>query len=125
VDLFERVRQIAREHGHHQSYGGAWLPDLVEAYLRDGRGEDAEVLLAGVPKWRPRDALVWGAAAGPRCRGLLADALAFAAHFDRALAFTLERTTRSSARGRSSARASDCVGHVAGRRHDRTSARRI
>jgi DNA-binding CsgD family transcriptional regulator len=86
VDLFERVRQIAREHGHHQSYGGAWLPDLVEAYLRDGRREEAEVLLAGVPEWRPRDALVWGAASDARCRGLLADALGFAAHFDRALA---------------------------------------
>jgi DNA-binding CsgD family transcriptional regulator len=86
VDLFERVRQIAREHGHHHSYGGAWLPDLVEAYLRDGRREDAEELLAGVPEWRPRDALVLGAAADARCRGLLADALDFAAHFEQALA---------------------------------------
>ena len=85
VDLLERVRQIAREHGHHQSYGGAWLPDLVEAYLRDGRRDQAEELLAGVPEWRPRDALVWGTAADARCRGLLADALHFAAHFDRAL----------------------------------------
>ena len=85
VDLLERVRQIAREHGHHQSYGGAWLPDLVEAYLRDGRRDQAEELLAGVPEWRPRDALVWGAAAEARCRGLLADAAHFGAHFDRAL----------------------------------------
>ena len=85
ADALERVRQVARQHGHHQSYGGAWLPDLVEAYLRDGRRDEAEELLAGVPEWRPRDALSWGAAAEARCRGLLADSDRFAAYFDRAL----------------------------------------
>jgi DNA-binding CsgD family transcriptional regulator len=85
ADSFERVRQFARHHGHHQSYGGAWLPDLAEAYLRAGRREEAEALLAGVPEWRPGDALTWGAAAEARSRGMLADTDHFAACFHHAL----------------------------------------
>jgi DNA-binding CsgD family transcriptional regulator len=85
VDALERTRAFAREHGHHQAYGGGWLPNLAEAYVRAGRRENAEQLLAGVPEWRPRDALTSGAAGEARCRGLLADADAFPEHFERAL----------------------------------------
>lgn len=85
VDRLEHVSLLARQHGHHHLYGGPWLPDLAEAYVRAGRRQEAEQLLAGVPEWRPRDALIWGAAADARSRGLLAGAGDFAAHFERAL----------------------------------------
>jgi ATP/maltotriose-dependent transcriptional regulator MalT len=62
-----------------------WAYDLVEAYARAGRPEDAEKLLARVAP-EPADAAYrWAHAATARCRGLLAAREEAAAAFEEAL----------------------------------------
>jgi DNA-binding CsgD family transcriptional regulator len=83
IAAFEAIRQSAREQGHNDQSWSRWHPNLVEAYVRAGRRDEAETLLAGVTEWRPADALTWGAACDARCRGLLAEE--FEAPFEYAL----------------------------------------
>jgi DNA-binding CsgD family transcriptional regulator len=85
IAVFETLQQAAREQIHNAQSWSRWHPNLAEAYVRAGRRSDAEALLAGVPEWRPADALVCGAALEARCRGLLADAQEIDEPFERAL----------------------------------------
>jgi DNA-binding CsgD family transcriptional regulator/tetratricopeptide (TPR) repeat protein len=85
IAAFETLQQAAREQTHNAQSWSRWHPNLVEAYIRSGRREEAEALLVGVPEWRPTDALVCGAAMEARCRGLLADADEIDEPFQRAL----------------------------------------
>ena len=56
-------------------------PDLIEAYIRAGRREEAEVVLAKLEE----DRSLWARAAAARCRALLAPDEQFRAAFDAAL----------------------------------------
>jgi DNA-binding CsgD family transcriptional regulator len=66
----------------HEEFAAA---DLVEAYVRSGRTQEAEVLLVAVPKLTAAEGRPWLVALTERCRGLLADD-DFEAHFVAALA---------------------------------------
>jgi len=85
IAAFEAVRESARARSHNEQSWSRWHPNLVEAYVRAGRRDEAHALLAGVPEWRPADALVWGAASEARCHGLLADTNGIDEPFERAL----------------------------------------
>lgn len=63
-----------------------WMPDLVEAYARCGRTDDAIGLLGELERRAGRSAASWPAAAAARCRGLLAGEGGFEAHLGTALA---------------------------------------
>ena len=62
-----------------------WAPDLVEAYLRAGRAEDAERVSASLARRAERAGVPLPLAFAARCRGLVEEG-AFEAHFDEALA---------------------------------------
>src|SRR5205807_7675028 len=62
-----------------------WVPDLVEAYARQGRERDARRALARLERMAVCSASPVAAAAAARCRGLLDDD--FDAAFAGALAF--------------------------------------
>jgi DNA-binding CsgD family transcriptional regulator len=49
-----------------------WPPDLVEAYVRLGRRDDAEAVLAPFERAARHSGSRWASAAAARCRGLLA-----------------------------------------------------
>jgi DNA-binding CsgD family transcriptional regulator len=61
-------------------------PDLIEAYVRLGRRDDARAPLAELERGAERCGSRWAHAAAARCRGLLAGDDAFEAEFERALA---------------------------------------
>ena len=50
-----------------------WAPDLVEAYVRAGRREDAERVLAPLERQAASSGSRFAAAAAARCRGMLDD----------------------------------------------------
>jgi tetratricopeptide (TPR) repeat protein len=60
-------------------------PDLVEAYVRAGRREDAAAALASFEAGAERTGSLWARAAAARCHGLLAPDVDFRARFDAAL----------------------------------------
>lgn len=60
-------------------------PDLIEAYLRAGRPQDAESALVVLEQQAGRTEGHWALAAAARCRGLLAGEDEFETHFERAL----------------------------------------
>jgi DNA-binding CsgD family transcriptional regulator len=83
---FGIVQRLVEEYGNgHVALWTRWLPNLVEAYARAGRGDEARRLIEGASGWSPADTLAWGLAGEARCRGLLADADSFEGHFERAL----------------------------------------
>jgi DNA-binding CsgD family transcriptional regulator len=61
-------------------------PDLIEAYVRAGRREDAEAALARLEAESARTGSAWAAAAVARCRALLAPDDAVRERFEEALA---------------------------------------
>jgi DNA-binding CsgD family transcriptional regulator len=63
-----------------------WPPDLVEAYVRLGRREEAEGVLATFEASARHSGSRWAASAAARCRGLLAPDDAFDEPFAAALA---------------------------------------
>jgi DNA-binding CsgD family transcriptional regulator len=62
-----------------------WSPDLVEAYVRSGRRDDAERVLAPFEALVAATGRTWAQAACARCRGLLADDAGYEPAFEEAL----------------------------------------
>jgi DNA-binding CsgD family transcriptional regulator len=60
-------------------------PDLVEAYVRAGRRDDAAEALARLEEGAERTGSAWARAAAARCRGLLAPDAELRARFEEAL----------------------------------------
>src|SRR3954468_259320 len=67
-----------------------WEPDLIEAYVRAGRRDDAQLLLVDFENRAASTGRRWALAAAARCRGLLAPAEEVDQHFGLALDFHRE-----------------------------------
>src|SRR4029077_11337930 len=81
----EAVERLTQGSGHEEPVIVPWVPDLVEAYARQGREHDARRVLARLERQAVCSARPVAGAAAPRCRGLLDDD--FDAAFAGALAF--------------------------------------
>ncbi len=79
----EEVERMMRDWGVRDPSVVQWMPDLVEAYARAGRRDDAELLLETLEAQAEETDGNWARAAAARCAGLLAEA--YDAHFLRAL----------------------------------------
>jgi DNA-binding CsgD family transcriptional regulator len=80
----ERLAAHADEHGLREPAVVQWTPDLVEAYVRAGRHDDAVRTLERFEQVADATGRTWALATAARCRGLLADD-GFDEHFVRAL----------------------------------------
>jgi DNA-binding CsgD family transcriptional regulator len=74
-----------RQHGLGEPAVIQWAPDLIEAYLRAGRDEEAEAELDIFEQQAEQTGRNWARAAGLRCRGVLASEDEFEEHFTRAI----------------------------------------
>ena len=90
----EAVERLTQGSGHEEPVIVPWIPDLVEAYARQGREHDARRVLARLERQAVCSASPVAAAAAARCRGLLDDD--FDAAFVGALAFDDRLPCRSS-----------------------------
>ena len=81
----EQVERLTQGSGHEEPVIVPWVPDLVEAYARQGRAGDARRVLARLERQAVSTASPVAAAAAARCRGLLDDD--FEPAFAAALAF--------------------------------------
>jgi DNA-binding CsgD family transcriptional regulator len=68
----EPVAELARRGCVREAGVVQWEPDLIEAYARAGRPQDAEHLLADFEDRARAKELAWALAASARCRGLTA-----------------------------------------------------
>jgi DNA-binding CsgD family transcriptional regulator len=78
------ARQTA-EHGLREPAVITWLPDLIEAYVRVERRDDAELALGDFDDLARKTERASALAAAARCRGLLAAEDEFEAEFEKAL----------------------------------------
>jgi DNA-binding CsgD family transcriptional regulator len=62
-----------------------WRPDLIEAYIRLDRRDDARSALARLEQEAEHSQLTWARAAAARCRGLLAEEGSYEEEFQAAL----------------------------------------
>jgi DNA-binding CsgD family transcriptional regulator len=62
-----------------------WAPDLIEAYVRAGRREEASAMLSSFEREAESSGSVWATATVLRCRGLLAPDDAFEHEFASAI----------------------------------------
>ena len=85
----EQARALAEMAGLRDPVLVPWAPDLVEAYTRGGRAEDAAQLAATLGDQADRSEAPIAAALAARCRGLIA-AEGFEQEFERALALHRE-----------------------------------
>jgi DNA-binding CsgD family transcriptional regulator len=85
LDHLEPLARRAAEHGLREPGVIQWAPDLIEAYVRLGRNEEAELALADFERLARQTERTWALAAAHRCRGLLATEDEFEAEFERAL----------------------------------------
>jgi DNA-binding CsgD family transcriptional regulator len=86
VAPLEDVDVFLRERSPHDPNAIQWAPDLIEAYARMGRPEDAARTLARFESQALESDSRWARAASARCRGLLAGDAEFARRFEEALA---------------------------------------
>ena len=84
ISELETVERLTEGSGHEEPVIVPWVPDLVEAYARQGRDGDARRVLARLERQAASTASPIAAAAAARCRGLLDDD--FEPAFARALA---------------------------------------
>lgn len=83
VDHGREVEEISRERGLREPAVVLWAPDLVEAYARLGRVDEARKVLERFTDEAEATGRIWALAAAARCRGLLDND--FEATFDAAL----------------------------------------
>jgi DNA-binding CsgD family transcriptional regulator len=81
---FERQQQVRIESGITDADLSP-APDLVDAYLRLGRADDAEQVSAAFSAEASAKGQAWSLARAVRCQGMLAPDEEFAALFDRAI----------------------------------------
>jgi DNA-binding CsgD family transcriptional regulator len=84
IPELERAGQLTRDGGLEEPAVVEWAPDLVEAYVRCGRLEEAARVLATFTAQAERSGQLGGLAAAARCRGLLATAGEYERHFAKA-----------------------------------------
>jgi len=70
-----------------------WTPDLIEAYVRAGRDDEAKRVLEEFEHMARKTELSWMLAAAARCRGLLGAEEEFEGEFARALALHRQTPT--------------------------------
>ena len=87
IEQLELVAALNLEHGLGHPNVIPWRPDLVEAYARAGRREEAEVALATLEQEADSADSAWARGTAARCRGLLAPEDDFEAHFAKALEY--------------------------------------
>jgi ATP/maltotriose-dependent transcriptional regulator MalT len=85
IGRLEQVSHRTSEHGLREPSVIQWAPDLIEAYARSGRIEDARRALARFEQEADASGRSWASAAAARCRGLLADPDRFEQEFNQAL----------------------------------------
>src|ERR687888_1410382 len=85
VEELERLARRTAEHGLLEPGVIQWAPDLIEAYARLGRHDDAEQALADFEHLARKTGRNWALAAAARCRALLLGDDEFEAEFQRAL----------------------------------------
>jgi ATP/maltotriose-dependent transcriptional regulator MalT len=85
IEQLGRVASEARAHGLVEPTVVQWGPDLIEAYARSGKGDEATAALALFELEAEASASRWALAAVARCRGLLASDADFESDFARAL----------------------------------------
>jgi DNA-binding CsgD family transcriptional regulator len=86
VGHLEHAAELVDEHEMHHPVEVPWAQDLVEAYVRSGRVDEAESVLDRLQAQAETTQLNSALGAAARCRGLLADEQSFAAEFEHALA---------------------------------------
>ena len=84
IGYLDRVARRVRDHGLVEPTVIQWGPDLIEAYVRAGRRDDAEAALTSFEPEAEASGSLWAAAAVARCRGLVAADDEFEAEFARA-----------------------------------------
>jgi DNA-binding CsgD family transcriptional regulator len=84
VPALERIARDQIEHEYRERDGSPW-PELIEAYVRLGRDDDARAALDQFLSFGLQASPRWGAGIAARCRGLLADDDKFDSHFEEAL----------------------------------------
>ena len=86
ISHLEQVAERAAEHGLDDPGVIQWAPDLIEAYVRCGRKDEAQGALERFEGLACATKRVWALATAARCRGLLAPNDTFEAAFREALA---------------------------------------
>jgi DNA-binding CsgD family transcriptional regulator len=71
ITELEIVERLEESSGHSEPTIVPWAPDLVEAYVRSGRDDDARVVLATLASQAEATGGAIAAAGAARCRGLL------------------------------------------------------
>jgi DNA-binding CsgD family transcriptional regulator len=72
VAVLEVLAEQVEARGLREPSVVQWAPDLVEAYVRAGRRQDAERVLGRFEEGAAKSERIWARAACARCRGLLA-----------------------------------------------------
>ena len=85
IGLLEQLAARAGARGLGEPAVIQWAPDLVEAYVRSGRDEDARSALAAFEAQADGTERNWALAASARCRGLLSTEEELDGHFERAI----------------------------------------
>jgi ATP/maltotriose-dependent transcriptional regulator MalT len=82
--LLGPIEKASIERGLDEPTFTQWEPDLIEAYVRAGRAEEARRSLARLERLAEKTGGMWAHAGAARCRGLLADEDAFESEFETA-----------------------------------------
>jgi DNA-binding CsgD family transcriptional regulator len=114
----EPVARLADEKEVRDPGTVQWEPDLVEAYVRAGRSDDASTTLSNFRKRAKASGRIWALAAAHRCAALLADENEFEPEFAMALSYH-DRTPTPFERARTEL----CFGERLRRARRRTEAR--
>src|SRR5439155_9735902 len=85
IALLRELAELIRERALGEPTVVQWAPDLIEAYARAGREDDARRELELFEQQAESTGRNWALATAARCRGLLSEDDEFEQHFTRAL----------------------------------------